>query len=152
MHMITLTRAVKLACLMAIIWLGTGAQALAQTGTRTVTITYEDKVNPAGTVYNILRATGLCTGTPTFATIATAVTVFTYQDKTAQIGNNYCYAATATYNGTTSALSNTALATILPNAPGIVNVQVATIQLYVPPREGLVDIDGLFGIHDVASE
>jgi len=136
----------------AVLWLGLEGQALAQTGTRTVTITYEDKVNPSGTVYNILRATGLCTGTPTFATIATAVTVFTYQDKTAQIGNNYCYAATATYNGTTSALSNTALATILPNAPGIVNVQVATIQLYVPPREGLVDIDGLFGIHDVASE
>jgi len=72
-----------------------------------VTVSWTDVLNPAGTTYSVYRATGLCSGTPTFSKIASALTVKTYLDSTV-IPGNYCYAATASVNGMESAQSNTA--------------------------------------------
>lgn len=76
-----------------------------------VTPTWSDISNPAGTTYSIYRATGLCSGTPTFAKIATAVAAKTYQDTTVSPGP-YCFSVTATFQGVESAQSNSALANV----------------------------------------
>lgn len=88
-----------------------------------VTLTWQDNVNPTGTTYSIYWVSGLCSGTPTFSKVATAVTVKTYQDTTVTPGN-YCYTVTATYNGMESAQSNTAAAPVPSFAPTNVTVIV----------------------------
>lgn len=89
--------------------------ALAQT-THTVTLTWTDTANPAGTTYTVKRAPGLCTGTPTFATLASGVAVKTYADPSVAVGN-YCYVVTAVSAGTESVPSNSASANVPPFAP-----------------------------------
>lgn len=93
----------------------TQALLSAQT-THSVTLTWVDSLNPVGTTYTVYRATGLCSGTPTFSKIASALVAKTYQDTTVTPGN-YCYAVTATANGMESAQSNTALAPVPSFAP-----------------------------------
>ena len=99
------------------------AGALFAQGTHSVTLTWTDTLNPAGTTYSVYRAVGLCSGTPTFSKIASAVTVKTYQDTTVTPGN-YCFAVTATANGMESAQSNTALAPVPSFAPTALSVTV----------------------------
>jgi len=91
--------------------------ASAQTATtHNVTLSWTDTLNPAtGTTYSVYRATGLCSGTPTFSKIATALTAKTYSDTTVTPGP-YCYTVTATFNGVESAQSNT----VQPNVPAFV--------------------------------
>lgn len=96
---------------------------LAQT-THTVTLTWADTLNPAGTTYSVYRAPGLCSGTPVFSKIATAVTAKTYADTTVQPGN-YCYAVTATFNSVESAQSNTVQPAVPAFAPTALQFQVA---------------------------
>ena len=72
-----------------------------------VTLTWTDTLNPAGTTYSIYRAPGMCSGSPVFAKLAAAIAVKSYKDDTVTPGN-YCYQATATLNGMESAPSNTA--------------------------------------------
>lgn len=91
------------------------APLFAQT-THSVVLNWNDTANPAGTTYNVYRATGLCSGSPAFSKIATAVAAKTYTDGTPTPGN-YCYQVTATLNGAESAPSNTANPTVLPFAP-----------------------------------
>lgn len=88
------------------------ASCFAQTLTHSVTLTWTDPNNPANTTYNVKRATGLCTGTPTFSTLATALTAKTYTDNTVAPGN-YCYTVTATFSGVESVNSNL----VNPNVP-----------------------------------
>lgn len=90
-------------------------QSVAAQTTHSVTLTWTDTLNPTGTTYNVYRATGLCSGTPTFSKIASALVVKTFQDTTVTPGN-YCYEATATFNGMESAPSNTAGAPV-PSFP-----------------------------------
>lgn len=94
-----------------------------QVTTRTVTLSWADTVNPAGTTYSVYRAPGLCSGTPTFAKIATGLTVKTYQDTPIAPGT-YCYAATATLSGIESAQSTSVGATVTPFPPGGLSVVV----------------------------
>ena len=104
--------------------------ALAQTPpARSATLTWVDSTNPTGTTYSVLRATGLCTGTPNFSVLASGVTGLTYKDTTITVGNNYCYAVTATFGGLTSPNSNTALATVLPKEPTLTGIQLASIMI-----------------------
>lgn len=84
--------------------------------THSVTLSWTDTLNPTGTTYNVYRATGLCSGTPTFSKLATAISAKTYQDTTVTPGN-YCYQVTATYNSVESAPSNSALAPVPSFAP-----------------------------------
>jgi hypothetical protein len=91
--------------------LGSYAQAA-----HSVTLTWTDAQNPAGTTYNVKRAIGLCTGTPTFTTIASALTTKTYNDATVTVGN-YCYVVTAVLNGAESVPSNSAQANVPPFPP-----------------------------------
>jgi uncharacterized protein with beta-barrel porin domain len=98
------------------------ALAFGQT-THKATLTWADTLNPVGTTYNVKRATGLCTGTPTFNTIATAIAVKTYEDSTVQPGP-YCYVLTAVYAGVESAPSNTALANVPSFPPSGLSVAV----------------------------
>lgn len=86
--------------------------AHAQAAQHSVTLNWVDASNPAGTTYNVYRATGLCTGTPTFSKIGSAITAKTYQDTTVTPGN-FCYQVTATFNGSESVPSNS----INPNVP-----------------------------------
>lgn len=99
--------------------------------TRKVTLTWADNSNPPGTTYSVKRATGLCTGTPTFATLATGITVKTYEDTTVTVGN-YCYVVTATFSGLESPPSNTAGAPVLPKPPTLDNITVAETPIVVP--------------------
>ena len=96
--------------------------ALAQTA-HSATLTWADLLNPTGTTYSVYRATGLCSGTPTYAKIASALTVKTYEDVTVQPGN-YCYTVTAVFNGMESAPSNTAGAPVPSFPPASLNVTV----------------------------
>jgi hypothetical protein len=73
--------------------------------THSVTLTWVDTQNPAGTTYNVKRASGTCSGTPSFSTIASAVAVKTYTDSTVSVGN-YCYIVTAVFSSIESAPSN----------------------------------------------
>lgn len=79
--------------------------AVAQTTTHSVTLTWSDSLNPTGTTYSVYRATGLCSGTPTFSKLAVGVATKSYQDTTVTPGN-YCYQVTATVNGVESSPSN----------------------------------------------
>jgi hypothetical protein len=92
------------------------ALPLAAQTTHKVTLAWVDGLNPAGVTYTVYRATGLCSGTPTFSTLATGVTVLTYTDATVTPGN-YCYQVTATVNGVQSAPSNSVLAPVPAFAP-----------------------------------
>lgn len=91
--------------------------------THKVTLTWQDTLNPAGTTYSVYRATGLCSGTPTFSKIASALTAKTYDDTTVQPGP-YCFMVTATFNGMESAPSNSAPAQVPSFAPTALSVQV----------------------------
>ena len=72
--------------------------------THTVTLTWVDTSNPATTVYNVYRSTGLCSGSPVYNKIATGIAPKTYEDTTVQPGP-YCYVVTATYASIESAYS-----------------------------------------------
>jgi hypothetical protein len=77
-----------------------------------VTLNWTDTLNPAGTTYNVYRAAGPCSGTPTFSKItATPLTDKTYVDTAVQPGP-YCYVATAMFNSVESAYSDSALASV----------------------------------------
>ena len=93
-----------------------GSPLLAQTTTHKVTLTWADTLNPSGTTYTVLRATGLCSGTPSFATLASGITVLTYVDSTVTPGN-YCYQVEASVGGVLSGPSNSAVAPIPAFAP-----------------------------------
>jgi len=95
--------------------------AFAQTTTHSVTLNWADSLNPAGTTYSVYRATGLCSGTPTWSKLATALTLKTYQDTTVVAGN-YCYEVTATAAGMESAPSNTAGAPVPSFPPSALQV------------------------------
>jgi len=95
--------------------------ALAQT-THSATLTWTD-TNPTGVTWTVYRATGLCSGTPTYSKIATALTVKTYEDLSVQPGN-YCYTVTASYNSMESAPSNAAGAAIPSFSPTGLSVTV----------------------------
>lgn len=84
--------------------------------THSVTATWQDTQNPAGTTYSVYRAQGLCSGTPTFAKLATGVATKTYTDSTVTPGN-YCYQVTATAGGVESAPSNSSLASVPSFSP-----------------------------------
>ena len=73
------------------------AFATAQAATHSATLTWSDTQNPSGTTYTIYRATGLCSGTPTFAMLAAGVTVMNYVDTTVTTGN-YCYGVEAVFS------------------------------------------------------
>lgn len=103
----------KVVTLLMLIGFGVIAQT---TNQHSVTLNWQDTANPTGTTYNVYRATGLCSGTPTFSKIATAVANKTYVDTTVLPGN-YCYQVTATSNSVESAPSNSALAPVPSFAP-----------------------------------
>ena len=103
--------------------LALAALLAAQTLQHSVVLTWTDSANPTGTTYSVYRATGLCSGTPTFSKLATAVSGLTYTDQTVQPGN-YCYQVTATANGVESAPSNTALAPVPSWPPQQLSVTV----------------------------
>lgn len=90
----------------------------------TVTLNWIDSNNPTGVTYTIHRATGMCSGTPTYSTLATAIVPKTYVDNTV-IPGNYCYMVTANLNGMESAPSNTAAA---PVPPFIIGSLTASVQ------------------------
>lgn len=96
--------------------------ALAQSG-RTVTLTWDDLLNPAGTTYTVYRAAGACSGTPAYVSIATAVAVKTYDDAGVSPGK-YCYAVTANYNAEESEKCDPATAQVRPFKPTGLTVAV----------------------------
>jgi hypothetical protein len=96
---------------------------VAQTATHSVSLVWQDALNPTGTTYSVYRATGLCSGTPTFSKIASALTVLTYSDTTVTPGN-YCYEVTATVNSMESAPSNTAGAPVPSFPPQTLSITV----------------------------
>lgn len=89
----------------------------AQTGTRNIVLTWVDGKNPAGTVYNVYKSVGACSGTPT-TKIASAITVLTYTDP--EPPGTYCFGVTAVVAGVESPLSNT----VGPTIPFTVTVTV----------------------------
>lgn len=91
-----------------------------------VAITFQpNAANPAGVTRNIYRASGPCSGSPSFAKInATPVTAATYTD-TVPIGL-YCYYATTVYASLESIPSNNVAFTAPPLPESIsLTLQVA---------------------------
>jgi hypothetical protein len=114
----------KLALLLIASAMGLAAQ------THSATLTWTDTLNPAGTTYSVYRATGLCSGSPTFSKIASAIVPKTYQDTTVTPGN-YCFQATAAFNSVESAPSNSASAAVPSFAP--TSLVVVTAEVFIPP-------------------
>lgn len=99
------------------------ASARAQTP-HTVTLTWTDPNNPTGTEYNIYKASGVCTGSPTFAKVNTApVAGLTFIDSGVAVGA-YCYYITATNGTQESAPSPEVNPLVIPFAPVSLQVQV----------------------------
>jgi fibronectin type 3 domain-containing protein len=98
--------------LLAVLSLSLSAQA----ANHSATLSWMDTQNPAGTTYNVYRATGLCSGTPAFSKLATAIVPMTYVDTTVTPGN-YCYGVTAVSNGVESSMSTSAAAAVPSFAP-----------------------------------
>jgi hypothetical protein len=97
--------------------------AVAQAPTHSVTLTWVDSLNPAGTTYSVHRSAGMCSGTPVFSKISTALAVKTFEDTTVTPGN-YCYTVTATFQGMESANSPTAAASVPSFPPSALSVVV----------------------------
>ena len=92
----------------------------AQTPTRSVTITWTDTINPAtGTTYSVFRASGSCSGSPTFVRLTSGLTAKTYVDSPVTPGL-YCYTATATLNGMESDQAVGVTAQVKPFPPSSV--------------------------------
>lgn len=88
----------------------------------TAALTWADSQN-VGATYNVYRAAGLCSGSPTFSKIASGVSTLAYTDSTVTPGA-YCYQVTATLNSLESAPAPSAAASIPPSAPGALTAQV----------------------------
>lgn len=101
------------------------ASVMGQQVTRTVVLTWDDATNPAGTRYQVYKATGACDATPApaFAKLGTEVTEKTYTENAVPIGR-YCYRVTAVANGVESPPSNLAGADVPPAAPGGLSITV----------------------------
>ena len=97
----------------------------AQTGHYvTLTWTAPTDVQPSST-YNIYRADGTCTGTPTYKKInAVPITALTYGDTAVTAGAAYCYVATHVLSGAESAYSNSAQAIIPVSPPATLTITV----------------------------
>jgi hypothetical protein len=54
--------------------------ALAAEQSRTVTLAWDDLLNPTGTTYTVYRAQGACSGTPAYVSIASAIATKTHDD------------------------------------------------------------------------
>ena len=81
--------------------------APAQAQSATATLTWTDNATNELT-YRVERATGNCSGTPTFAEIATLpANTVTYVDTTAATNTWYCYRVRAVNNSGFSGYSNT---------------------------------------------
>lgn len=89
-----------------------------------VKVTWTDTANPAGTTYNIYKASAACSSSPTLTKLNTApVTTQSYTDANVAPGT-YCYAATAVNTqGDESARSNQGPATIAP-PPNAITITV----------------------------
>lgn len=115
-------RALRFAIPLSLILIFTAA-LYAQAPQHAVTLTWIDAANPAGTTYSVYRATGLCSGTPTFSKVQSGVAAKTYEDATVTTGN-YCYKVTATFNNVESGPSPTALAAVPSFSPSSLSVVV----------------------------
>jgi hypothetical protein len=91
--------------------------------THKAVLSWVDTLNPSGTTYTILRATGLCSGTPAFSTLASGVTTTTYTDSTVTPGN-FCYQVEATVGGVLSAPSNSVVGAVPAFPPTQLTVTV----------------------------
>lgn len=95
----------------------------AQALTHSVSLAWTDPNNPAGTTYSVYRATGLCSGNPSYSKIATGIVGKTYVDTTVTPGN-YCYYGTATFAGMESGPSPTAGGAVPSFPPATLQVTV----------------------------
>lgn len=96
--------------------------AAAQT-THTVELSWEDTLNPVGTVYAVYRGDARCTQSPVMVKIAQDIAVKVYTQNGVSVGN-YCYHVTANLNALESLPSNQALAEVRPWSPSKLNVTV----------------------------
>lgn len=117
-----------------------GHAAFAQATTHSATATWLDNQNPAGATYNLYRASGLCSGTPAFSKILSAITAKAATDTNLSPGN-YCYAVTATVNGSESAQSNTAGAPVPAFSPTNLTITVALLEIDV--QSEALEADGV---------
>jgi hypothetical protein len=90
---------------------------------QSASLAWTDAKNPAGTTWSVQRATGLCSGSPSFSSIATGLTAKEFTDNTVSVGQ-YCYQVTATNNGMQSAPGASQGAQIPAASPTGLNVQV----------------------------
>ncbi len=102
---------------LAILLLSLALSACAQTpATRTVTLTWVDTVNPAGTTYTIYKSSNPTAQTPTFAVLASGVTAKSYVDA-GVVPGLYRYYVKAVFNNSESVPSNSADADAKPFPP-----------------------------------
>jgi hypothetical protein len=80
-------------------------------------------VSNPGIVYNVYRASGICSGSSTFSMLKAGVTGLTYTDSTITTGA-WCYELTAALGGVESKPSNQVTAALLVAPPTTVTVTI----------------------------
>jgi len=72
------------------------ALLMARPPQHSVTLNWQDSINPAGTTYNVYKATGACSSASAFAKLNTSpIVTKSYVDANVSANTAYCYAATS---------------------------------------------------------
>lgn len=93
--------------------------------TRTVTLTWTDTANPAGTTYSVYKTTNPSAPLSAYVRVAQGITAKTYVDA-GLIPGVYKYYVTAVFNTSESLPSNTADADAKPFSPILRAAEVTT--------------------------
>lgn len=83
-----------------------------------VTLTWDDDVNPPSTTYRLYRAEAPCGLDNSFVLLQDNITEQTFDD-TGLAAGSYCYVVAAVLNGTESLKSNQAQRIVLPTPPDL---------------------------------
>lgn len=103
----------KYLCLLSI-------SSVAQPAVHSITFTWLDPNNPAGTTYNLYQTTGLCPAVGTATKVATGITTKTFT-LTPVAQGTYCFYVTAVNSGVESGPSPTNQDVIGPFSPTTLN-------------------------------
>jgi hypothetical protein len=109
------------------------------------TLAWQDSVNPAGTTYIVLGASGACTTTTPFSVLASGVTAKTYRDTPLSPGPR-CYVVKATYNGKESAPSDSVTGSVPAFPPSGLAVTGRVLAWVASPDGGTNSVYRAVGI------
>jgi len=90
------------------------APLIARPPQHSVTLNWQDSINPAGTTYNVYKAAGACSSASLFAKLnAAPIITKTFTDTKVSAGIAYCYAATS-YVSPSESVKSPGITAIVP--------------------------------------